>query len=89
MTSKDEKKESTIQLIILGEGDEIAPTPEEAAWDREMDILWSRNLYLGLLHMFNFVAGFWLSKTVSNMKNFRIPLSTIFLDWDANNNTAS
>lgn len=76
-------------MIILGQEDEAAPTTEEAAWDKEMNTLWSRNLWLGLLHMFNFVAGFWLSKTVDNMKNFRIPLSTIFLEWDPNNNTAS
>jgi len=65
------------------------PTAEEAAWDKEMDTLWNRNLWLGILHMFNFVAGFWLSRTVDNMKNFRIPLSTIFLNWNSVTKTAS
>lgn len=54
-----------------------------------MQILWNRNVYLGLLHLFSGVAGFALGRNVGNMKDFTIPLSTIFLDWDTEARTAS
>jgi hypothetical protein len=76
-------------LIILGQEDEIMKDKEELAWDREMSILRRRNLYLGLMHLFSGVSGFYLGKTVDNMKNFRIPISTIFLDWNTETRTAS
>ena len=47
-----------------------------------MDIMWNRNMIAGALHTFNFVVGFYLSQTVDSMKDFKIGLTTVFLDWD-------
>ena len=76
-------------MIILGQEDEIMKDKEELAWDREMAILKSRNLYLGLMHLFSGLSGFYLGKTTANMKEFRIPISTIFLDWNDETESAS
>jgi hypothetical protein len=76
-------------LIILGQEDEIMKDKEELAWDREMALLKTRNLYLGLMHLFSGVAGFYLGKNVANFQAFRIPISTIFLNWNTATRTAS
>jgi hypothetical protein len=80
---QQKKKDDGIQLIILNTEEEQTPESlEEAAWDAELQIMWTRNLWLGALHAFNFFASFTLSQTVGNMKDFKIPLTTMFLDWD-------
>lgn len=71
-----------MQLIILGQVESEAPTEEQAAFDAEMEVMWTRNLTAGALHMFNFVVGFYLSQTVENMQIFKFELTTLFLDWD-------
>lgn len=87
------KSNNEIQLIILGQsdedGDESTLDLEQAEWDLQMDSLWRRNQLLGALHLFNGVAGFTLSQTVDNMKEFTIPLTTLFLDWDRDTSTAT
>lgn len=54
-----------------------------------MSILWNRNIYLGLLHLFSGVTGLMLGLNVANFKAFKIPLTTLFLDWDTDARTAS
>ena len=67
----------------------MTQSKDELAWDREMSILWTRNLWLGLLHLFSGVAGTFLGLTVDNMVNFKLGLTTIFLDWDSSAGTAT
>lgn len=88
----EEKLNNQIQLIILGQEDAAPDSQEERekmAWDREMKRLWSRNFWLGLLHLFSGVAGFTLGKTVGNLKDFRIPLTTLWLEWNTTTRTAT
>lgn len=47
-----------------------------------MEILWSRNITAGALHMFNFITCFYLALTNTNIKAFKIGLTTLFLDWN-------
>jgi hypothetical protein len=48
-----------------------------------MEILWSRNMIAGALHMFNFLTCFYLALTNTNIKAFKIGLTTLFLDWNS------
>ena len=78
------KETEEIQLIILEQEDDIAPITEaDAAWDVEMDRLWRRNLIAAGLHFINGGAGIFLLLTVTNIQDFKIPLTTMFLNWDS------
>lgn len=54
-----------------------------------MDIMWNRNAIAGGLHALNFLAAFYFSQTVDSMQNFKIPLTTLFLDWDPDTEIAT
>lgn len=67
----------------MGEDHDLDPvTDEQAAWEIEMDRLWTRNLIAFCIHAFNSVAGLLLNSSVENYQNFKIPLSTQFLEWE-------